>query len=504
MVAKEVEDRYQTMSEVVADLEKYGGSLPTSLSIQQTIGHHSRSDIMTFLKNVTLNTLHKPKPTTKPASANNVRKLVIGAVATGFLGMLILAAIFKMRAKDGTPEPVKSVTATVNAGPPNQPWNTPAFEQWIKEVAALPAEQQVGAVAKKLQQLNPGFDGTVTGFGMKDAMPKIENGVVTEFGFRNDDVTDISPVRAFSELKSLRCGSENQGHGRLADLSPLRGMKLIRLACGATQVADLSPLREMSSLTELSCGATQVSDLSPLKGLPLKSLHCGHTLVSDLEPLAGMGLTELHFNDTSVSDLSPLKGMPLTILSCANTGVSDLSVLKGMKLTTFYCNKTTISDLSPLRGMPLTKLCCDDTQVSDLSPLEGMKLNEIAFTPNRIRVGLEILRQMPSLQLLRSSWRAAALSPSEFWNRHDIGDFGKPEQDNSAAESAPPRAKAAVRRQAGAGVSRSLGQVSRHPSRNDELDRHEDGAAAARRIPNGQHRRASRGCTQNGRPSRRE
>ena len=39
---------------------------------------------------------------------------------------------------------------------------TPAFQQWMKAVAALPAEKQVEAVAKKLQELNPGFDGKVT------------------------------------------------------------------------------------------------------------------------------------------------------------------------------------------------------------------------------------------------------------------------------------------------------------------------------------------------------
>ena len=33
----------------------------------------------------------------------------------------------------------------------------------MKDVAALPAEKQVEAVAKKLQELNPGFDGKVTG-----------------------------------------------------------------------------------------------------------------------------------------------------------------------------------------------------------------------------------------------------------------------------------------------------------------------------------------------------
>jgi hypothetical protein len=38
-------------------------------------------------------------------------------------------------------------------------------------VAGLPAEEQVEAVVRRLKELNPAFDGTVT--------PTIENGVVT-------------------------------------------------------------------------------------------------------------------------------------------------------------------------------------------------------------------------------------------------------------------------------------------------------------------------------------
>ena len=59
-------------------------------------------------------------------------------------------------------------------------------DAWLKQVAALPAEKQVEAVAKKLKELNPDFDGKVT--------PKIEKGVVTELIFVTDNVTDISPV----------------------------------------------------------------------------------------------------------------------------------------------------------------------------------------------------------------------------------------------------------------------------------------------------------------------
>ena len=52
----------------------------------------------------------------------------------------------------------------------------------MKSVAAMPAEKQVEAVIKKLMELNPGFDGKVTGIDGKGT-PKIENGVVTELGF---------------------------------------------------------------------------------------------------------------------------------------------------------------------------------------------------------------------------------------------------------------------------------------------------------------------------------
>ena len=207
----------------------------------------------------------------------------------------------------------------------------------MSDVAALPADKQIEAVAKKLEELNPGFDGKVTGYSVQGT-PKIENGLVTEFGFATNNVTDISPVRALVGLKKLTCGGVSGGQGKLSDLSPLAGM-------------------------------------------PLTDLECGHT---------------------QVADLSPLKGLKLTVLNCADTNVSDLS---------------------PLNGMPLVKLTLDGTQVDDLSPLEGMKLSDVTITPRNIRVGLEVLRRMPSLQKLRSNPTDAAFMPKQFWKRYDAGEF---------------------------------------------------------------------------------
>jgi hypothetical protein len=246
---------------------------------------------------------------------------------------------------------------------------------WPREVAALPAAKQVEAVAARLKERNPGFDGKVT--------HKIEDGVVTQLGFVTDNVTDIAPVRALTGLQALRCQGSEPGTGQLVDLSPLVGLKLTHLNCQRTKVSDLSSLKGMP-LTGLDCSHTSVADLSPLKDAKLAELRCGSTNVDDLSPLQGMKLTVLDCGQTKVSDLSPLKDMKLTSLICWGTKVSDLSPLQGMKLEELTCWKTQIADLSPLQGMPLTLLHCGYSPVSDLSPLQGRPLTDLDCTSTKV------------------------------------------------------------------------------------------------------------------------
>jgi len=219
--------------------------------------------------------------------------------------------------------------------------NDPAFQQWMKDVAAMPAEKQVEAVAKKLVELNPEFDGKVT--------PKLDKGAVLELTFLSDNVTDLSPVRALARLKVLNCSGSEGKQSLLSDLTPLQGLPLTVLHCPGTRVSDLSPLAGMP-LTYLVCSSTQVSNLSPLRSCPsLTRLHVGYTPTSDLSPLRGLKLTNLWCNTTRVTDLTPLEGMPLKMLHIGTTKVSNLSPLRGMPLTELHCDRTPeLSDFTPL------------------------------------------------------------------------------------------------------------------------------------------------------------
>jgi serine/threonine protein kinase/Leucine-rich repeat (LRR) protein len=255
---------------------------------------------------------------------------------------------------------------------------------WERVVTALAATEQVKAVGARLKELNPGFDSAV--------VPSIENGAVTGLEFKTDVATDISPLRALTKLRSLKCPGSIYRKGLITDLSPLRGLPLRSLDVSNSQLFDLSPLEGMP-LTELVCFGTRVTDLSPLKGMrlrvlnftstevhdldalygmPLDSLDVGGTKVEDLKGIEGMKLAGLTLENSKISELSPVKGMPLDRISVSASRVTDLSPLKGMKLTFFHGGYTKISDLSALGGMPLTHLNCDTTSVNDES-LEPIK-----------------------------------------------------------------------------------------------------------------------------------
>jgi Leucine-rich repeat (LRR) protein len=242
---------------------------------------------------------------------------------------------------------------TINGRPAEQVWekvdaDRAAFDRWAAAVAAMPADDQVRAVAARLKELNPDFDGR-TEHGL-------DNGVVVRLTFSTDGVTDLSPVRALAGLRELGCGgTAGSRKGKLADLSPLRGLKL----------------------SALSCNDTQVGYLGPLAGMPLERLDVARTPVRDLTPLKGLPLRRLVFDEAPVADLTPLKGVPsLRELSCRRTEVADLSSLSALGLTSLDWAGSPVGDVSPLRGLPLAEVACDFRRYRDeeiLRSLKGLK-----------------------------------------------------------------------------------------------------------------------------------
>jgi len=390
LIAKKIEDRYQTMTDVIGALERLGGNSGTVGNPMEATAALD-GGALAALKGIQVTpTLHRTKATKKvaPVKAGEAKqppwkntKVLIGAA---LLGVLILAGIIvSLRTKDGTliveidqPDAMvqvldaegkvevsqkggvgrvtisvdpgkhrlrvekdgfvlfgqefemekggektitaklEAVKAVVAAGQPKKPWNTPAFQQWMKDVQVMSTEQQAQAVGNKLIELNPRLEGPITHHE--------ENGEVTKLEFDGTYVLDISPVRAFKALSDLRCNG-NGRTGMLADLSPLQGMNLTFLSCAISRVKDLSPLRGML-LNTLNVSYSMVDDISPLEGMPLNELNLISTQVSSLPPLTGSSIVTLRISNTRVSDISLLPAFnKLVLLQARNTQITSSS-----------------------------------------------------------------------------------------------------------------------------------------------------------------------------------
>jgi internalin A len=208
------------------------------------------------------------------------------------------------------------------------------------------------------------------------------------------------------------------------EIAALKGLPLTFLSLKNCPVSNLSAIQGMP-LNELALEETEVTDLGPLAGSPLTTLWLNNAPVADLKPLAGLPLTSLNVLGTQVVDLEPLRGAPLAMLWLNETHVADLSPLAECPLQSLTVHKTPVRDLSVVRQLPsLQRLHIGETEITDLRPLKGLLLTRLIFTPSKITQGIDVVRQMSSLQELDVELREPQRwSPDEFWRRYDAGEL---------------------------------------------------------------------------------
>lgn len=267
--------------------------------------------------------------------------------------------------------------------------------------------------------------------GCDDAPPVVTGEKDPPLAVAPTDTTEpaITPAELRRQLGANRNAEILQSGGKIVhvnlyqqsaveDLAPLKGLPLKYLDLTGTAVTDLSPLTG-TPLEQLYLEDTQVRDLSPLAGMPLKILRLEQTPAADISPLAGMPLEQLNLYGTQVTDIGVVRDMPLNTLWITDTQVRDLRPIQDLRLESLDIHGTPVTDLTPLRGMlSLKRLEIAESQVTDLSPLAGLQLERLIFTPERIEKGIEVVREMPTLKAIGTSFETVD-SAARFWTDHE-------------------------------------------------------------------------------------
>ncbi len=289
------------------------------------------------------------------------------------------------------------MAASLNRGqsaPETHSSSPPLLVGTPSEVEAAVEVRMPEELQAQLKEKNPLLRAEVT--------TEVSGGKIIAVAINDENLRDISPLVGLP-LRFL----DLAGSG-VEDLHPLRGMPLEVLYLERTRVKDLRPLEGMS-LVELRLNETAVEDIRPLAGMPLRRLYLARTRVRDLSPLAGcFTLDSLWLNDTPVEDIRPLAGCPnLVSLTLAGTRVGDLSPLKGLRLERLHIARTPVEDLRPLAWLRLTRL---------------------VFSPGRIKVGMDVVRHMPTLREIGTAFGeedrglpSNLMPPQIFWQEFDAG-----------------------------------------------------------------------------------
>ena len=222
----------------------------------------------------------------------------------------------------------------------------------------------------------------------------------------------------------------------IRSIEALKGIPLEFLDLGMTEVSNLSALKGMP-LKELVLENTPVEDISVLSGMQLEVVKLQNTKVTDLSVLKGMPIVQLNLLGLNISDLSPFADMPLQTLWIPRTQVADLAPLADIKLQSLDIQATAVSSLAPLAAMTtLKRLNIADTPIEDLTPLKDLKLERLTFSPDRIKTGIEVIRNMPSLAEIQPTVETP-IKAADFWQRYDLGVW-LPATDQPVDESVKP------------------------------------------------------------------
>jgi len=170
------------------------------------------------------------------------------------------------------------------------------------------------------------LDMTDEDFALLIEEEKILPETVTELNLSQNQITDISLLARFTNLKKLTLDFNEISdlkalaeltkleelylyQNKLVDISPLSGLvNLTKLTLSFNEIVDISPLAELTKLFELTLSWNKIVDVKPLSKLVnLDNLQLVDNEIKDVSPLAELvNLRELWLAYNPISEIMPL------------------------------------------------------------------------------------------------------------------------------------------------------------------------------------------------------
>ena len=178
-----------------------------------------------------------------------------------------------------------------------------------------------------------GYDNVLDNYVVTDSINS-----VTFLDVRNDSISDLTGIEAFTALDTLWCGIN-----QLDSLDVSSNTALTSLSCGLNQLTSLT-VGSNTALIYLDCHLNQLTSLDVSGATNLITLSCRDNDLTELDVSSNTALTLLNGYGNQLTSLDLSNNTALTYLTCNNNQLTYLNMKNGVseELTTFNATNNSL------------------------------------------------------------------------------------------------------------------------------------------------------------------
>lgn len=186
-----------------------------------------------------------------------------------------------------------------------------------------------------------------------------EAAIITSLYIGNSDITDLTGINYFSNLRFLDCSNQNviENNNQISHLDITSLINLVGINCSNNQIASLNILG-LNNLRFLGCAQNQLSSLNIL-GLNLERILCANNSISTLDFTGMSNLNVVWCENNQLAELDFSTNPFLYSLYCANNNLNFINLKNG------YSFPEIISPMSSdgfINNPDLQYICADENE----------------------------------------------------------------------------------------------------------------------------------------------
>ena len=299
--------------------------------------------------------------------------------------------------------------------------------------------KDVNAAEKKVTDLFP--DNKVQEWALKkvdtDHNTKLsdsEINAVTSISIGSYNVSDLSGIEIFTNLKSLYCYKNNLTSLNVSSFQNLEtlscydnkltsitfgdnNLKLKTIHCYGNQLTGLTTSK-LKGLEELDCSGNKITSLNFTNNLKLKKLICySNSLSGNVSSLKINNCSNLYYlsiygNQFTNFDLLGSKFTKLTYLNCGSNKFTSLDVSSFTSLTSLICYSNKIGTLDVSKLTSLQTLSCYSCNLLSLDVSKNTSLTYLKCNSNYNLSSLDLSNntELTSLSIYYTNLKSIDLS----------------------------------------------------------------------------------------------